>query len=255
MNASIIQVSIENSDRRPPTLPTRNDSMTSPFRFKHPLRPQTQSFTPETPSNQLSARNFLLSHRPSSTSAASLPSGSPPTTDDIDDPCGADDLPRKRTRYLAFHDISSDEEDDNIPAHYPALETPIMKRPPVILPQPSPESPSMDFSPSRRQSFQPNGLAAYTARIIHEHSALSSVAVPRLDQEDSITVIESKMAVGGVGWICRVTSSQGTKTVLLLTPKGLSMTTQINNGDILSISNAVKLDTIWICATWHFPSQ
>ena len=229
--------------------------MTSPFRFKHPLRPQTQSFTTTTPSSQLSARNFLLSHRPSSTPASSLPSASLPPTDDIDDPYGADDLPRKRTRYSSFHDISSDEEDDNVPAPPSVLETPVMKRPPVILPQPSPESPTIDFSPSRRQPFQPNGLAAYAARIIHEHSALSSVAVPRLDQEDTITVVESKLAEGGVGWICRATSLQETTTVLLLTPKGLSTTTQINNGDTLSISNAIKLDTIWICASWHFPSQ
>ena len=229
--------------------------MTSPFRFKHPLQPQTQSFAPTTPSTQLSARNFLLSHRPSSTPAPSLPSGSPSTTDDIDDPYGANDLPRKRTRYSSFHDISSDEEDNDIPAHPSVLETPVMKRPPVILPQPSPESPMIDFSPSRRQPFRPNGLAAYMARIIHEHGALSSVAVPRLDQEDTITVIESKMAEGGIGWICRVTSSQETKTVLLLTPKELSTATHINNGDTVSISNAIKLDPIWICASWHFPSQ
>jgi hypothetical protein len=29
------------------------------------------------------------------------------------------------------------------------------------------------------------------------------------------------------------------------------MTKQIANGDSLSISNPIKLDTIWVCASWH----
>lgn len=229
--------------------------MTSPFRFKHPLPPQTQLSTPLTPSAQLSARNFILPHRLSSTPASSLPLDSPlKTPDDIDDFDGQDDFPRKRTRYSSFHDISSDDDED-VPRPSSVFETPVMKRPPVILPQPTPESPTIDFSPSRRQSFQPNGLAAYAATIIHEHSAISSVAVPRLDQEHRITVVESRMAEGGVGWICRVNSSEEIKIVLLLLPKGPSTTKRINNGDVLSISNPVKLDTIWICASWHHISQ
>jgi hypothetical protein len=227
--------------------------MTSPFRFKHPL-PQPQSSTPLTPSTQLSARNFILPHRRSSAPASSIPSGSPPPTDDVDDPFDHEDLPRKRTRYSTFHDISSDDDgdDENAHRHPPSsLETPVTKRPPVILPQPTPESPTMDFSPSRRQPFLPSGLAAYTARIIHEHAAVSSVAVPRLDQEDRITVIESRMAEGRIGWICRVSSSEKERIVLLLMLKGLPTTKQISNGDSLSISNPIKLDTIWICASWH----
>src|SRR5271167_3290391 len=112
--------------------------MTSPFRFKHPLPPQTQSSTPLTPSTQLSARNFILPHRRLSTPASSTPSGSPPTTDDIDDSYGHEDLPRKKTRYSSFHDISSDDDRDgeNADRHPPSLlETPVTKRPPVILPQ------------------------------------------------------------------------------------------------------------------------
>jgi len=224
--------------------------MTSPFKFKYPLPPQAQA-QPLTPSTQLSARNFLLSHRPSSTPVSSLPPESPRAGDDIDDPY-AHDIPRKRQRVSSFHDISSDDDELADVAPSSIMDTPVTKRPPVILPQPSPQSPTIDFSPSRRQPFQPNGLAAYTGNIIHEHNALSSVALPHLDQEDHVIVNDSKMAEGGVGYICRVETREGTTySVLLLTPKTLAPSRNVNDGDMISISNAVKLDTIWICASWH----
>ena len=223
--------------------------MTSPFKFKYPLPPQAQ---PSTPSTQLSARNFILSHRPSSTPVSSLPPASPEADDDIDDPY-VSGIPRKRQRLSSFHDIPSDDDEElGDVASSSMIDTPVAKRPPVILPQPSPQSPTIDFSPSRRQLFQPNGLAVYTARIIHEHSALSSVALPHFDQEDHVNVCESKMAEGGVGYICRVDTREGTtNNVLLLTPKVLTPSRKVNDGDTISISNAVKLDTIWICASWH----
>lgn len=226
--------------------------MTSPFKFKYPLPPQAQPSTPSTPSTQLSARNFILSHRQSSTPVSSLPTASPGSDDDIDDPY-VHNIPRKRPRLSSLHDLSSDDNDElEDVAPSSMTDTPITKRPPVILPQPSPPSPQIDFSPSRRQPFQPNGLAAYTARIIHEHSALSSVALPHLDQEDDVIVNESKMGEAGVGYICQVETLDGTtKNVLLLTPKVLNPTPKVNNGDMISISNAVKLDSTWICASWH----
>jgi hypothetical protein len=125
------------------------------------------------------------------------------------------------------------------------------KRPPVILPQPSPESPPIDFSPSRKQPFQPNRLAAFTAKKIHEHNALSSVAVPRFDQDDMVTVIELRTAEGEAGWICRVETSTGTTLALFLAPKGLSTSKYIDVGDDLSVSNPVKLENIWICSSWQ----
>lgn len=222
--------------------------MTSPFRFKHPFPPQASSSNPSTPSTQLSARNFVLSHGYSTAPASSLSSASQ-IDDDIEDPYEHAALPRKRKRYSSFHDISSDGEDDFSSLQPgPALGTPITKRPPVILPQPNPESPTIELSPSRRQPFQPNGLAAYTAKIIHEHTAASSVALPRFDQEDVIIITQSKIAEGGIGWIC---STQGTINVLLLKPKGLSTTKQVSKGDCISISNPVKFDTIWICSSWQ----
>jgi hypothetical protein len=226
--------------------------MASPFRFKYQLPPQGKPSTP------LSARNFILSNRPSSTPAFSLPSGSQVVTDDIDDSY-APAIPRKRKRYASFHDLSSDEDDElsvNLSVSPTStLDTPVTKRPPVILPQPTPESPKLDFSPSRRKAFQPNGLAAYTAKIIHEHSALSSVVVPRLDAEESVTIEECKMAEGEVGRICRLRSSEGNQTVaLLLTPKGLPIPKEVKEGELLSISSAVKLETLWICTSWRHNS-
>lgn len=229
--------------------------MTSPFRFKYPFPSQVQ---PSTPSTQLSARNFLLPNRLSNTPSSSLPSTAPHVNEDIDDSLSDDalDIPRKRTRYSSAQDVLSDDDDgDNLfPAATSAIDTPAPKRPPVILPQPSPESPPIDFSPSRRQAFQPNGLAAFAAKIIHEHNALSSVSVPRLDEEDVVTVTESRTAEGDVGWICRVDTSTGTVVVLFLSQKGLKMTQHIDVGDCLSISNPVKHETVWICSSWHHKS-
>jgi hypothetical protein len=229
--------------------------MTSPFRFKYPFPSQVQ---PTTPSTQLSSRNFLLPNRLSYTPSSSLPSTAPHVNDEIDDSLSDDalDIPRKRTRYSSVHDVLSDDDDgDNLfPISTSAIETPMPKRPPVILPLPSPESPPIDFSPSRRQAFQPNGLAAFTAKIIHEHNALSSVSVPRLDQEDTVSVTESRTAEGDVGWICRVNTSTGTAIVLFLVQKGLAMAKEIDVGDCLAVSNPVKRDTIWICSSWHHKS-
>jgi hypothetical protein len=225
--------------------------MTSPFRFKYPFPSQAQ---PTTPSTQLSARNFLLPNRFSNTPSSSVPSASPHVNDDIDDPLSDDDdIPRKRTHYSSVHEVVSDDEDGYIPLSVStsAMETPVAKRPPVILPQPSPESPPIDFSPSRKQPFQPNGLAAFTAKIIHEHNALSSVAVPRFDQVDTVTVTESRSAEGEAGWICRVNTSTGTTLALFLAPKGLSTSKYIDVGDCLFVSNPVKLETIWICSSWQ----
>src|SRR5271154_849417 len=100
--------------------------MTSPFRFKYPLPPQTQTSTPTTPSTQLSARNFILSHRKSNAPSSSVPSL---PNEDIDEVDADSHLPRKRTRYSPTIDISSDEEDDfTIPRDSSTFETPIKKR-------------------------------------------------------------------------------------------------------------------------------
>lgn len=223
--------------------------MTSPFKFKYPLPPQVQPTTPSTPSTQLSARNFILSHRQPNTPASSVTIVSP--GDDIDD-SDVHNVRRKRRRFSSFHAITSDDDEELVDATSSSVtDTPVTKRPPVILPQPSPQSPTIDFSPSRRQPFQPNGLAAYTARIIHEHSALSSVALPHLDREDDVVVTKRKLAEG-VGYICLVeTEERMSINVLLLTPKGLNSWRNVDTGDTISISNAVKLDPIWICASWH----
>jgi len=226
--------------------------MTSPFRFKYPFPPQAQPSTPSTPSSQLSARNFILPSRPWNTPTSSVPSGVATASDDIDDPpSDEEDIPRKRTRYSSVHDFASDNEDEDRfapPSSVP--DTPVVKRPPVILPQPSPDSAPIEFSPSRRQPYQPNGLVAHAARLIHEHSAVSSVAVPRLDQDDTVIVTEIKPA-DGAGTICRVDMSLGSRVILLVASKGLSASKQVEVGDCLSISNAIKLDKIWICSSWH----
>src|SRR5579859_4504875 len=178
--------------------------MTSPFRFKYPFPPQAQPSTPSTPSSQLSARNFKLPNRPWNTPTPSLPSGVAHSYDDIDDPpSDEEEFPRKRTRYSSVHDVASDNEEQDMLYAPPSsvAETPIMKRPPVLLPQPPPDSPPIEFSPSRRQPFLPKGLAAHAAKLIHEHSALSSVSLPRLDQDDNVIITEIKPA-DGAGMIC-----------------------------------------------------
>jgi hypothetical protein len=217
--------------------------MASPFRFKYPLPSQTQPTTP----SQLSARNFLLSHR-TTTPVSSVPSQHfAAEADDIDDPpSDNEDPPRKRTRYSPVDNV--DFDDDTTFALPSTADTARIKRPPVLLPQAPPDSPPIDFSPSRRQSFLPNGLAATTARLIHEHHALSSVSVPRLDRDDIITITAVRIAEGGTGYICSIDSQT---TVLLLTPKGFSLTNPVRVGDCISLSNAVKLDTLWICTSWH----
>jgi hypothetical protein len=219
--------------------------MASPFRFKYPLPSQTQPSTP----SQLSARNFILSHRPN-TPASSLPSASAPSAavnDDIDEDPETNDPPHKRTRYSPV-DIDADNDDDFVGLLPTPVETPRVRRPPVRLPPAPPDSPPIDFSPSRRQPSLPNGLASYTAKIIHEHSAPSKVAVPRLDQQDSIIVTAVRTAEGGVGYICY---GESEITVLLLSPKGLSLPNPVRVGDCISLSNPLKLDTLWICTSWH----
>lgn len=224
--------------------------MTPPFQFKHPFPPpQTQ---PTTPSTHLSAHNFLLQPRSGTTPSSSTLPTSSGVVDDIDDPASDnDELPRKKTRYSAVHDFSSDEDEDIPPTLSSVVTPPTVKRPPVILPQPAPDSPPVDFSPSRRQHFQPNGLAACMLKIIHEHNALSSVALPHLDREDLVTIEETRAVEGGVGWICAVTTIAGSMTLLLIAPKGHSAPRQVNVGDTLAISNVTKLESIWICTSWR----
>ena len=222
--------------------------MTSSFNFKRPL---PQQAPPSTPLTQLSARNFILPRRQSST-PNSVSVDLRQVNDDIDDlPDNENHFSRKRTRYAAFDDIFSEDEGEHGIFQPSVFETPVSKRPPVILPQPTPESPSTDLSPSRRQSFQPNGLAAYMAKVIEEHDAVSSVAIPYLDQEVTYTIAESKATEGGVGWICRINSLDEPHIALLLRPKGLGISKEVKEGDLISVSNAVKLDAIWICASWR----
>jgi len=223
--------------------------MTSPFQFKYPFPPQTK---PTTPSTHLSAHNFLLQSRSGTTPSSSVQPTSSGFVDDIDDPASEDDgLPRKRTRYSEVHDFSSEDDEDMPPTLSSVVTPPTVKRPPVILPQPAPDSPPADFSPSRRQPFQPNGLATYVSKLIHEHNALSSVALPHLDREDLVTIEEMRAAEGGVGWICAVATKTGSMTLLLITPKGHSAARQVNVGDTLAISNVTKLESIWICTSWR----
>src|SRR5579859_2585274 len=228
--------------------------MTSPFRFKYPFPPQAQLSTPLAPSSsQLSARNFIIPNQPWNTPTSSAPAGPKHGDDDIDDPLSDEGhLPRKRTRHSPVHDVTSDSDSEDISVAPPSsvADTPLVKRPPVILPHPTPESPPIDFSPSRRQPFLPNGLATYMAKLIQEHNALSSVPLLHLDQEDRITVTETKPA-DGAGTICRVNISTESVIVLFLASKGLSTSKQIRVGDTLSISNAIKLDKLWICSSWH----
>lgn len=222
--------------------------MTSPFRFKYPFPQQTQ---PNTPSTQLSARNFLLHPHSLRTPSSSSTRTSAGAVDDIDDPgSDHDHLPRKRTRYSFVQEFSSDD-DDELPAQPPSATVTPIKRPPVILPQPTPDSPPVDFSPSRRQTFHPNGLAAYTAKIIHEHNALASVSIPHLDWEDLVTVREIRQTEGSVGWICRIRGNSGEAIILLIAPKGMAQSMNVNVGDTLAVSNVIKTESIWICTSWR----
>jgi hypothetical protein len=218
--------------------------MTSPFKFKYPFPSQTQ---PNTLSTQLSPRNFIL--RPLVNTPSSLTQSSNVLNDDIDD--NLSDLPRKRVRRSSIQDFSSSDEEELPPTIHPGLVTPTTRRPPVLLQPPSPESSSVDFSPSRRHKFLANGLAAYFSRVAHEFSALSSVAMPSLDREDVVVVEEVVPAEGGLGWICRVSGAEGEITLLLVESKGLSMPRKVSAGNSIAFTNAVKLKTVWLCPSWR----
>jgi hypothetical protein len=232
--------------------------MNSPsFPFKHPFPTIAQPTTPSTTSTQLSARNFVLSHRRQPTPASSIPSVSPAflPSDDIEDRLETPVL-RKRIRKDTFHELSSEEEGDVAPPRSSGLETSVSKRPPVIVPQVSPASSNVEFSPSRKGGFLANGLAEYATKIIRDFRAVSSVAVPRLDHEDKVKIIDSKLSEGGLGWMCRVSSSEGRiKVMLFLRPTGLTTITQVKNGDTIAISNVVELDDTWICGSWRYTSD
>jgi len=222
--------------------------MASPFRFRLPLPSEQQS----TPKTQLAARNFLLPRRPPSTPVSSTTSESFPLTDDIaEEVSDEDELPRKRPRKSSVDELSSDgdAESTDIP-RLTGYRTPLPRPPPVILPQQTPESPPIDFSPSRSRKFQPNGLAAYTAQIVQEYEALSSVAVLRVDKEEVVKVEDSKSLEGEVGWICSI-RSEAELVVVLLSPKRSPESRGVRKGDSISISNPIKLDGLWFCAKWH----
>jgi hypothetical protein len=228
--------------------------MTSPFRFKYPFPAQTQ---PTTSSTQLSARNFVLQSRSLRTpSSSSYTVVSTDNIEDIDDTGSEhEELPRKRGRYSSIQELSSDEDDPALPPLSSVTDslhitTPV-KRPPVILPHAIPDSPPVDFSPSRRQPFQPNGLVAYTAQLIHENNALSSVTIPQLDRQDMVNVLELQQAEGDVGWICRVQVTSGEPTILLIASKRMTSSTRVNIGDTLAVSNPIKTESVWICSSWH----
>jgi len=228
--------------------------MTSPFRFKHPAAGQAELPTPS--ATQLSARNFILSHRHQPTPASFRPASSSPfaAKDDIDDPFDEIPLSRKRSRVDSFHEISSEEEGDvaSVPS---ILETPISKRPPVLVPQVSPDSPNIELSPSHTGRFLANGLAEYTTKIVDGHRAVSSVALPRLDHEDKVQIIDSKLSEGGLGWICRVNTSEETKVIFFVKPTRLTTTAAMKTGELIAISNSVKVNDIWISSSWHYTSE
>ena len=228
--------------------------MTSPFRFKHPAASQPQ--LPTLSATQLSARNFIVSNRRQPTPASSRPSSSPPlaTKDDIDDSFDETPLSRKRSRIDSFHEISSEEE-GYVESFRSALETPIKKRPSVLVPQVSPDSPNIELSPSHTGRFLPNGLAEYTSRIVDGHRAISSVAVPRLDHEDNVQIIDSRLSEGGLGCICRVNTSEETRLIFFVKPTSLTTTAPMKTGDLVAISNSVKVDDTWICGSWHYTSE
>jgi len=227
--------------------------MTSPFRFKHPAASQAEPPIPS--ATQLSARNFILSHRHRPTPAPFRPASSSPfaAKEDIDDPFD-ETLSRKRSRIHSFHEISSEEEGD-VASLRSTSETPVSKRPPVIIPQVSPNSPNIELSPSHTRRFLANGLAEYTSKIVDGHRAVSSVALPRLDHEDKVEIIDSKLSEGGLGWICRVKTSEETRVIFFMKPTKLTTTAPMKTGDLIAISNSVKVDDIWICGSWHHTSE
>jgi hypothetical protein len=232
--------------------------MTSPFQFKYPFPPQAQPSTP-TPSTPLSARQFILPRRLSATPQSSLSAASQRITEDIDDD-EEQQTPRKRTRYPSIHDSSSEDEEIDFDSNLRtstshADETLLPKRPPVIVPQQTPDSDAIDTSPSRRKMFQPHGLAAFASKIIHEYTAQSSVAVPGLDEEDTVVLMEIKVIDGGMGYMCQADSPQGKIIVFLLVNNGLPIPRKVRKGDVISISNAVRLDTTWICTSWRHKNQ
>jgi hypothetical protein len=226
-----------------------------PFCFKHPLPAQAQSSTPSTPSTQLSARNFILAQRRQQTPASSSASAASyiPSKDDIVDPLYESPISRKRKQKDSFHDISSEEEGD-VASPRSGSETPINKRPPFIVPLVSPITPATEISPSRKRGFLATGLAKYADRVIHAHRAVSSVSLPYFDYEDKVRVLESKLSAEGVGWMCRVDSSEETKVIFFLKPTSLLLPALIKDGDLIAISNFVQVYDVWICGAWHHTS-
>jgi hypothetical protein len=224
--------------------------MASPFRFKLPLPSEQHQSTP-TPKTQLAARNFLLPRRtPSTPSSSSITSESLPFTADIADAVSDDDeFPRKRPRKSSTEELSSDGYSD--PSEIRKVTEYRTRPPPVLLPSQTIESPPIDFSPSRSRKFLPNGLAAYTAQIIQEYEALSSVAVPRIDKEEIVKVDDSHSLDGEIGWICSIRSDQADVVVVFLSRKGSQESRGVGKGDSISISNPIKLDGVWFCAKWQ----
>jgi hypothetical protein len=231
--------------------------MTSPsFRFKHPLSTQAPSSTPSTPSTQLSARNFIFAQRRQPTPASSYASATSNlhSKDDIVDPF--DEIPisrNKRKRRDSSHDVWSEEEGD-VASPRSGSETPIHRRPPVIVPHVSPNTPTAELSPSRKRDFLATGLAKYADSVIRAHRAVSSVSLPYLDYEEKVRILDSKLSDGGVGWMCRVDFSEETRVILFLKPTSLTLQTQIQCGDLIAISNSAQVDDIWICGAWHHTS-
>jgi hypothetical protein len=228
--------------------------MTSPFQFKYPFPPQVQPSTPTTPSTPLSARQFIIPSRTSATPQSSLAVGSQRITDDIDDEDFGDSAACKKARHSSIHEFSSDEEEidfdfDPRPSIPLPQDTP--KRPPVILPDRMPDSDAIEFSPSRHKRFKPDGLASFASRIIHEYNARGSVALPGIDKEDNVAIVECKAMEGGQGWICQADSAQGSVILILLASNVLSIARKVRKGDTISISNAIRLDTTWICTLWR----
>jgi hypothetical protein len=230
-------------------------NMTSPsFRFKHPLSTQAQSSAASTPSTQLSARNFIVAQQrqptPASSSASTtliLP-GKDDIVDPIDDPISRNK--RRRRDSTHDHDISSEEEGD-VTSTRSGSDTPIHKRPPVIVPHVSPNTHGVELSPSRKRGFLATGLAKYADRVIRGHRAVSSVSLPYLDYEEKVRILDSKLSDGGVGWMCRVDLSEEMRVILLLKPTSSTLHKEINCGDSIAISNFAKVDDIWICGAWH----
>jgi hypothetical protein len=148
----------------------------------------------------------------------------------------------------------SSEEEGDVTSTRSGSETPIHKRPPVIVPHVSPNTPAGELSPSHKRGFLATGLAKYADRVIRGHRAVSSVSLPYLDYEEKVRILDSKLSDEGAGWMCRGNLSEETRVILLLKPMNLTLHTEINCGDWIAISNIAQVDDIWICGAWHHTS-